>query len=178
MPSEGYKIRDPKQLGEKVIVQGGTFYNDAVLRSFELISGKEAVRPDIAGLMGAYGVALIAKERYEEGHVSTILKAEELDNFNIEVSMRRCGLCGNNCLLTINTFAQGKEFISGNRCERGAGLEIKRMISQPFRLQIQTSFLIQALDRSQAKGVLWVSQGCLTCTKTILSGLRFYGAGL
>jgi len=102
------KIRDPKQLGEKVIVQGGTFYNDAVLRSFELISGKEAVRPDIAGLMGAYGVALIAKERYEEGHVSTILKAEELDNFNIEVSMRRCGLCGNNCLLTINTFAQAR----------------------------------------------------------------------
>jgi len=146
------KIRDPKQLGEKVIVQGGTFYNDAVLRSFELISGKEAVRPDIAGLMGAYGVALIAKERYEEGHVSTILKAEELDNFNIEVSMRRCGLCGNNCLLTINTFAQGKEFISGNRCERGAGLEIKRDdIPNLFDYKYRRLFSYKPLDRSQAE---------------------------
>jgi len=72
MPFRGYKDKGSETAGEKVIVQGGTFYNDAVLRSFELISGKEAVRPDIAGLMGAYGVALIAKERYEEGHVSTI----------------------------------------------------------------------------------------------------------
>ncbi|HOM02468.1 MAG TPA: acyl-CoA dehydratase activase-related protein [Acetivibrio sp.] len=146
------KIRDPKQLGEKVIVQGGTFYNDAVLRSFELIAGKEAVRPDIAGLMGAYGVALIAKERYEDGHESTILKADELDNFNIEVSMRRCGLCGNNCLLTINTFAGGKEFISGNRCERGAGVEIKRDdIPNLFDYKYRRLFSYKPLDRSEAK---------------------------
>jgi len=84
--------------------------------------------------MGAYGVA-----------------AEELDNFNIEVSMRRCGLCGNNCLLTINTFAQGKEFISGNRCERGAGLEIKRDDIPNLFLQIQTSFLIQAVGQKPGR---------------------------
>jgi len=119
------KIRDPKDLGEKIIVQGGTFYNDAVLRSFELISGREAVRPDIAGLMGAYGAALIAKERCSEGHESTLLKPDELDGFSSDISMRRCGLCGNNCLLTINRFPDGREFISGNRCEKGAGMEKK-----------------------------------------------------
>lgn len=117
------KIRDPKELGEKIIVQGGTFYNDAVLRSFELISGREAVRPDIAGLMGAYGAALIARNRYNEGHESTLLKPDRLDSFSTDINMRRCGLCGNNCLLTINRFYDGREFISGNRCEKGADLE-------------------------------------------------------
>ncbi|MBC8060776.1 MAG: 2-hydroxyacyl-CoA dehydratase [Clostridiaceae bacterium] len=117
------KVRDPKELGEKIIVQGGTFYNDAVLRSFELISEREAVRPDIAGMMGAFGAALIGKERLVEGYQSTILKAEELQGFTTETSMRRCGLCGNNCLLTINKFSDKREFISGNRCERGAGEE-------------------------------------------------------
>lgn len=117
------KIRDPKELGKKIIVQGGTFYNDAVLRSFELISGREAVRPDIAGLMGAYGAALIAGERYAEGHASTLMCAEGLDHFKTEVTLRRCGLCSNNCLLTINSFEDGRTFTSGNRCERGAGHE-------------------------------------------------------
>jgi len=119
------KIRDPKQLGEKIIVQGGTFNNDAVLRCFELVSGREAVRPDIAGLMGAYGAALIARERFSEGHVSTLIGQERLESLNTDLSMRRCGLCGNNCLLTINRFDDGREFISGNRCERGAGMEKK-----------------------------------------------------
>lgn len=120
------KIRNPEEIGEKVIVQGGTFYNDAVLRSFELISGKEAVRPDIAGLMGAYGAALIAQERYETAYKSTLLSEDRLLNFDMQVSMRRCGLCGNNCLLTVNKFGNGKEFVSGNRCERGAGIEEKK----------------------------------------------------
>lgn len=118
------KIRDPKEMGEKIIVQGGTFYNDAVLRSFELISEREAVRPDISGIMGAFGAAIIAKERYSGG-VSSIIKADNLNNFHADASMKRCGLCGNNCLLTINKFYDGREFISGNRCERGAGLENK-----------------------------------------------------
>jgi len=120
------KIRNPEEIGDKVIVQGGTFYNDAVLRSFELISGKKAVRPDIAGLMGAYGAALIACERYEKGYQTTLLCEDQLSNFDIEISMRRCGLCGNNCLLTVNKFQGNKEFISGNRCERGAGREEKK----------------------------------------------------
>lgn len=118
------KIRDPKEMGMKIIVQGGTFYNDAVLRSFELVSGREAVRPEIAGLMGAFGAALIAKERFDEQYKSTLVNYDELDNFTVDISMKRCGLCGNNCLLTINKFSDENSFISGNRCERGAGKEI------------------------------------------------------
>ncbi len=120
------KIRNPKDMGEKIIVQGGTFYNDAVLRAFELVSEREVVRPDIAGLMGAFGAALIAKERYIGGRESTFLSASELYNFNVETDMRRCGLCSNNCLLTINKFSDTKEFISGNRCERPLGLTKKK----------------------------------------------------
>lgn len=117
------KIRDPKEMGKKIIVQGGTFYNDAILRSFELIAGREAVRPDISGLMGAFGAALISRERYEAGYTSTLISADNLDSFTADVNMRRCGLCGNNCLLTVNRFSGDSEFISGNRCERGAGVE-------------------------------------------------------
>jgi predicted CoA-substrate-specific enzyme activase len=120
------KIRNPKEMGKKIIVQGGTFYNDAVLRTFELVSEREAVRPDIAGLMGAFGAALIALERFEEGTMSTLLSLEKLECFNTETELRRCGLCGNNCLLTINKFSDAKEFISGNRCERPLGLSKKK----------------------------------------------------
>jgi predicted CoA-substrate-specific enzyme activase len=117
------KIRNPKELGNKIIVQGGTFYNNAVLRAFELISERRVVRPDIAGIMGAFGASLIAKEKYKKGHISSLLGYDELDKFNADISMRRCGKCANNCLLTINKFLDGREFISGNRCEKGAGLE-------------------------------------------------------
>jgi predicted CoA-substrate-specific enzyme activase len=120
------KIRNPHELGDKIIVQGGTFYNDAILRSFEIISEREAVRPDIAGLMGAFGAAIIAKENYEAGYKSTLLKPEQLNGFNVEVSMRRCGACSNNCLLTVNKFHGKKEYISGNRCEKGEGIEKKK----------------------------------------------------
>lgn len=120
------KIRDPKELGEKIIVQGGTFYNDGVLRAFELVSGREVVRPDIAGIMGAFGAALIARERYVEGVKTKLLTKDELSTFHMETDTRRCGLCGNNCLLTINNFSDGNRFITGNRCERGAGIERKK----------------------------------------------------
>ena len=112
------KIRDPKDLGTKIILQGGTFYNNSVLRAFEIISGREAVRPDIAGLMGAFGAALIAKERSAECKVSTLLSLEQLDNFNVETTMGRCKYCANQCVLTINKFDKEREFISGNRCEK------------------------------------------------------------
>jgi predicted CoA-substrate-specific enzyme activase len=115
------KIRDPRELGKKIIVQGGTFYNAAVLRSFEIISGRQAVRPDIAGIMGAYGAALISMERNSESHRSSIIGPTELESFKTEITMRRCNLCSNNCQLTVNNFSDGKSFISGNRCERGAG---------------------------------------------------------
>lgn len=117
------KLRDESDIGEKVIVQGGTFYNEAVLRSFEKISGKDAVRPDIAGLMGAFGCSLIAKERYSENYKTTLISKNGIEDFKIESMFRRCGKCGNNCLLTINKFSTGEEFISGNRCERGSGIE-------------------------------------------------------
>ncbi|GGF98500.1 2-hydroxyacyl-CoA dehydratase [Paenibacillus aceti] len=115
------KLRNTEELGENIIVQGGTFYNEAVLRAFELLIGKQVVRPDIAGMMGAYGCALIAKEQYSSGG-SSMLTPAELDEFSCAVSHSRCGLCGNNCALTINRFQDKRFFITGNRCERGAGL--------------------------------------------------------
>ena len=114
------KLTDPKDLGKKVVVQGGTFYNDAVLRSFERISGCTAVRPDIAGIMGAFGAALIARDHYT-GQESTMLSIEDINNLRFETSMTRCKGCTNHCLLTINRFTGGRQFISGNRCERGIG---------------------------------------------------------
>ncbi|WP_291637408.1 acyl-CoA dehydratase activase-related protein, partial [Clostridium sp.] len=120
------KIRDPKDMGKKIIVQGGTFYNDAVLRAFEIISGREAVRPDIAGLMGAYGAALIAKERAVEGKKSTLLSTKQLDSFKVETTMGRCKHCENQCVLTINKFDNDREFISGNRCEKALGNSNKK----------------------------------------------------
>jgi predicted CoA-substrate-specific enzyme activase len=115
------KIKNPRDLGEKIVVQGGTFYNDAVLRCFEILSEREAVRPDIAGIMGAFGAALIAKEKYREGNGSKLLKESDLNNFKISTDITRCRGCSNNCLLTINEFDGGERYISGNRCEKGEG---------------------------------------------------------
>lgn len=127
------KVRDVKTLGAHIVVQGGTFYNDAVLRAFELIVGRNVVRPDIAGLMGAYGAALLSKEQYEANmdmeYHSTLLKNNELDKLEITTSHVRCNGCENHCLLTINKFSNGSKYISGNRCEKGAGnlSEIKNL---------------------------------------------------
>ncbi|MDR0250720.1 MAG: 2-hydroxyacyl-CoA dehydratase [Burkholderiales bacterium] len=115
------KVRNPQELGEKIIVQGGTFYNDSVLRAFELISEREAVRPDIAGLMGAFGSALIAKERWQGIEPTAMLNPEALQQFSVKQSMARCGHCTNRCAMTVNRFSDGRKFISGNRCERGLG---------------------------------------------------------
>lgn len=146
------KIRDPKELGEKIIVQGGTFYNDSVLRAFEFVSGREVVRPDIAGIMGAFGAALIAKERYVEGYNSTLLKPSELNNFETEVTMNRCGKCANNCLLTVNHFNDGREFISGNRCERGVGEEKNKYnIPNLFDYKYKRVFSYKPLKAEEAK---------------------------
>ncbi|MDR1887864.1 MAG: 2-hydroxyacyl-CoA dehydratase [Zoogloeaceae bacterium] len=115
------KIKGPEDLGNKIIVQGGTFYNDSVLRAFEFIAGREAVRPDIAGLMGAFGSALIARERWQGEANSSMLQPEALQTFTVKHSMARCGLCTNACNMTVNRFSDGRKFISGNRCERGLG---------------------------------------------------------
>lgn len=114
------KLRDTASMGDKIIVQGGTFMNDSVLRAFEKIVGRDVIRPDKAGLMGAYGSALIAIER-DDGKGSTIAELEKLDGFKVEKTAARCGKCSNNCLLTISKFPDGTRYISNNRCERGAG---------------------------------------------------------
>ena len=116
-----YKViraASPEELGRNIVVQGGTFYNEAVLRAFEKEMGVEVVRPVIAGLMGAYGAALYGKGRARADQVSTVLDREALAGFRQETESRQCGLCGNNCQLTVNTFADGATFISGNRCDR------------------------------------------------------------
>lgn len=115
------KIKSPEELGKHIVVQGGTFYNDSVLRAFELISGREAVRPDIAGLMGAFGSALIARERWQGQDVSSMLQIGELRNFEVKHSLARCRLCTNTCSMIVNRFPDGRKLISGNRCERGLG---------------------------------------------------------
>lgn len=130
------KLRDADSIGHKVIVQGGTFNNDAVLRAFEYISGKKAVRPDVAGLMGAYGAALIALEQWREAGsnpntTSGIATLSDLKNFHVDLKLTRCGKCPNNCLLTINTFSnttlptgtEFRTFVTGNRCERGLEID-------------------------------------------------------
>ena len=135
------KVRDVETLGDHIVVQGGTFYNDAVLRAFELIVGKNVIRPDIAGLMGAYGMALLSKEQYEANldmeHVSTILRTDEIDKLEIKVTHTRCNRCENHCKLTINKFSNGQIHVSGNRCEKGAGIVTK---SEPLPNLIQYKF--------------------------------------
>ena len=115
------KVSDATELGKHIVVQGGTFYNDAVLRSFERIANCEAIRPDIAGIMGAFGAALIARERYEDGKETTMLSIDKINELKYTTSMANCRGCTNNCRLTINKFTGGRQFVSGNRCERGIG---------------------------------------------------------
>ena len=121
------KIRDPHDVGTKVIVQGGTFLNDAVLRAFEQLSEVNAVRPNIAGNMGAYGAALLARDRAADGAQTTLLSAQALEELNPTHRTLRCKMCSNACLLTVNDFGvdpstgRHRRFITGNRCEKGAG---------------------------------------------------------
>ena len=117
------KVSDASELGKHIVVQGGTFYNDAVLRSFEKIANCQAIRPDIAGIMGAFGAALIARERYQEGEKTSMLSIDQINSLQYTTSMANCRGCTNNCRLTINKFSGGRKYISGNRCERGLGKE-------------------------------------------------------
>ena len=117
------KVSDASELGKHIVVQGGTFYNDAVLRSFERIADCKAIRPDIAGIMGAFGAALIARERYSADKTTTMLPIEKINTLQYSTKMANCKGCTNNCRLTINRFTGGRQYISGNRCERGLGKE-------------------------------------------------------
>ncbi|NMW86436.1 acyl-CoA dehydratase activase-related protein [Mobiluncus curtisii] len=117
------KLKDPSDLGDKVVVQGGTFLNDAVLRAFELLTKREVIRPNIAGLMGAYGAALSAKMHDDPTAQSTLASLADLDAFDVETTHKTCNFCQNHCQVTISTFANGSRHVTGNRCERGASLE-------------------------------------------------------
>ena len=114
------KLADPSELGENIVVQGGTFLNQAVLRAFEKIAGVEAICPDISGIMGAFGAALIAKHGYS-GQISSMLSLDEICDLSYTSVGTRCGGCSNNCMLTVNKFPGGRKYISGNRCEKGSG---------------------------------------------------------
>ena len=116
------KITSMDELGEHVVAQGGSFINDALLRALELQLGRPVVRPDIAGLMGAFGAALLARERKAPDEPSSLIGPEELQTFRVKAKTVRCRQCANHCLLTVSTFTDERRFVSGNRCERGTGV--------------------------------------------------------
>ena len=147
------KVSDAKDLGQNIVVQGGTFYNDAVLRAFEIISGAEAIRPDIAGIMGAFGAALIARERFNEvdDYKTTMLSIDQINALKYSTSMTACQGCTNHCRLTINKFTGGRQHISGNRCERGIG-KVKNAEGIPnlFDYKYKRIFGYEPLDDDKA----------------------------
>ncbi len=143
------KVKDPQDLGANIVVQGGTFKNDAILRTFELELGREVIRPDIAELMGAFGAALIAR-REMQGQRSGIVTAQELEGFAYKGSFARCGKCENRCMLTITTFEDGRKFISGNRCEQGGGKVQKNDFPNLFEYKLQRVFDYEPLAAEQA----------------------------
>ncbi len=155
------KVRDISTLGDKIVVQGGTFLNDAVLRAFENITEKEVVRPDIAGLMGAYGVALIALnnfKQYDDQDVkSGMLTKDEIENLKVKTTHSRCRGCENHCALTINMFNK-KTYISGNRCERGSGDNgSNSMLPNMYSWKYDRLFNYEPLEEDKAKrGVIGI----------------------
>ena len=145
------KVSDASELGKHIVVQGGTFYNDAVLRSFEKIANCQAIRPDIAGIMGAFGAALIARERYQEGEKTAMLSIDQINSLQYTTSMANCRGCTNNCRLTINKFSGGRKYISGNRCERGLGKEKnKDHIPNLFDYKYKRIFSYEPLSTNKA----------------------------
>ncbi len=139
------RIPDLSLLGKTVMVQGGAFKNDAVLRAFEKLSGRTVIRPEISEYMGAYGAALFALERAQEGAVSTLLDADACKSLRSRQQTTRCRLCNNNCLLTINRFGSEEDgyertFVMGNRCERGAGKKQKRHLPNLYTARYERIF--------------------------------------
>lgn len=144
------KLRDPADLGENIVVQGGTFYGDGILRSFEKVTSRRPIRPSIAGLMGAMGMALIAMEK-STGY-SSILDEKELKSFSYRHIQTSCKKCSNQCSLNVNIFPDGERFITGNRCERGAGLDLskKDMLSNLYAYKYERVFDYRSLEEDSA----------------------------
>ncbi len=152
------KLTDAKDLGENIVVQGGTFYNDAVLRSLETIAGVEVTRPDIAGIMGAFGAALIARERHEAGYETTMLPIAQIKELTYTTKLTRCKGCTNHCMLTINKFSDNRQYITGNRCERGLGKERKNAdIPNLFEYKLKRIFDYAPLNPKEApRGIVGI----------------------
>ncbi|MBR0172700.1 MAG: 2-hydroxyacyl-CoA dehydratase [Lachnospiraceae bacterium] len=184
------KVSDASSLGRHIVVQGGTFYNDAVLRAFEktiapasrtplrdggentswsqtstgaigtadsecdgryIAEGYEVIRPDIAGIMGAYGAALIARKNARAGSQSSMLPIRQIENLQYETTMATCRGCTNSCRLTVNKFTGGRQYISGNRCERGLGLAKKSAgVPNLFEYKLQRVFDYEPLSPEKA----------------------------
>ncbi len=143
------KLRNPDEVGDKIVVQGGTFYNNAVLRAFEKCVNRDVIRPDIAGIMGAYGAALLACNTKNTS--SCIFSKTQLENFSSTSSAKHCPKCENHCLLTINRFNNKRTYISGNRCERGAGQSIQNAsVPNLFKQKLQKLFSYQPLSLEDA----------------------------
>ena len=151
------KLADSSDLGRHVVVQGGTFYNQAVLRAFERIAGVEATCPDISGIMGAFGAALLARQRYQ-GQPTTMLSLEEIKNLTYTTTATRCGGCANNCMLTVNRFPGGRRHITGNRCEKGlGGRGGAKDVPNLFAYKRQRMFAYEPLTEEQAhRGVIGI----------------------
>ncbi|MEO2603042.1 acyl-CoA dehydratase activase-related protein [Clostridium butyricum] len=175
------KLRNPDELGNNIVVQGGTFYNEAVLRSFERLSGRNVIRPNIAGLMGAFGAAILAKENYEARacyiddetaatvennisdnkndevkanniHISTLVSKENVDNIEMKSTNSRCRGCSNSCLLTINRFPNGNRFIAGNKCDTPLGNNTKdKNIPNLYEYKYNRIFNYEPLKLNKAK---------------------------
>ena len=144
------KLRSKEELGDSILVQGGTFYNEAVLRAFEKEAGVNAIRPDIAGLMGAFGIARLARESYQ-GEPTTLLTKDELENFTCQSEIRYCEKCTNHCMLTVSTFYDNSEYISGNRCERGANIPVSsKKLPNLFDYKYRRVFNYRSLTEDQA----------------------------
>ncbi len=151
------KLADAKELGHNVVVQGGTFYNKAVLRAFEKISGAKAICPDISGIMGAFGAALIAKNRYK-GHESQMLSFEEIEALEYSTTATRCNGCSNRCMLTVNRFPGNRVHITGNRCEKGAGKNVSTKKGENLiSYKLNRMFDYEPLEESNApRGVIGI----------------------
>jgi len=160
-----YKVvraKDADELGRNIVAQGGAFLNDAVLRAFEREIGREVIRPAIAGLMGAYGAALYARDRARDQESgirdkgSSLLTLEELEEFSSTSKNARCGKCGNACGLTINTFPGGRQFISGNRCEKPIGSKGEPL---PDAYEFKKELLLSYQPKPSPKNANFVNAG-------------------
>ena len=145
------KLRNPEEAGEKIVVQGGTFLNESVLRAIEKVLGKEVVRPDISGIMGAYGCALNSMNNWEEGEKSALIHMEDLLTFHAGNSNARCSHCENRCMLTVTRFGDGSHYVTGNRCEKGAGKkDSKKDLPNLYEYKLKRLFGYKSLTEEEA----------------------------